>query len=256
MTTHLVYGDAHAHPDFNNNRADLISRLIQEVKPDVVVNIGDNADMASLSSYDKGLAHFYGRNYRADVDAHLEFEDRVWSPVKALKKRMPHRVFCIGNHEDRISRALAKNPELQGALSMKDLDLERYYDLVVPYAGHGGPGEVEIDGISYAHYVVTGVSGRPLGSLHQGYSLLQKRHRSTTVGHQHVFSYEMEPTHRGERTLHGLSLPCMVDYPVSWAGNVVDLWSRGVVIKRDVQDGNYDLEFVSLARLKRLYGGA
>lgn len=254
MTTHLVYGDSHAHPDFPNDRADLLSKLIQDIKPDVVVNIGDNADLASLSSYDKGSAHFYGRNYRADIDAHLDFEDRVWSPIKRLKKKMPLRVTLHGNHEDRISRALAKNPELHGALSLKDLENERYYDIIVPYSGYGTPGETEIDGVSYAHYVPSGVSGRPLASIHQGYGLLQKRHRTTTVGHQHVFSYEMEPTYNGSKTLHGLCLPCFVDYPVDWAGNVVDLWTRGVVIKRNVYDGDYDLEFVSLNRLKKEYG--
>jgi hypothetical protein len=254
LTVHLVYGDAHAHPDFSNSRADLISKLIQDVKPDVVVNIGDNADMASLSSYDKGLAHFYGRNYRADVDAHLEFESRVWDPVRALKKKLPFRVTLHGNHEDRISRALAKNPELAGALSLKDLELERYYDAIVPYSGHGTPGEIEIDGVSYAHFVVSGISGRALAAQHQGFQLLAKRHRSTTVGHQHVFSYECESTHGGKRVLHGLSIPCMTDYPVSWAGNVVDLWSRGIIIKRNVEEGNYDLEFVSLKRLVQEYG--
>lgn len=254
-TTHLIVGDTHAHPDFDNSRADLLANLINDLRPDVYVHIGDSADMASLSTYDRGLSYFVGRNYRDDVNAHLEFEDRVWGPVKRQKKKLPRRVFCIGNHEDRISRALSKSPELQGAISMKDLQLEYFYDTVVPYEGHGTPGVIDIDGIDYAHYVVAGISGRPLASLHQGYQLLQKRHKSTTVGHSHVFSYNAQRTHQGSTTLHGLSIPCFVDYPVEWAGNVTDLWNTGVIIKHNVEEGDYDLEFVSIERLKRMYGG-
>lgn len=254
MTTHLVVGDTHAHPDHDNTRADLLSALIQDIKPDVYVHIGDSADMASLSTYDKGMSYFVGRNYKDDINSHLEFEDRVWGPVKRQKKKLPYRVFCIGNHEDRISRALSRAPELAGAISMKDLDLETIYDDVVPYDGYGTPGTIEIDGVAYGHYVVAGISGRPLGGIHQGYQLLQKRHQSTTVGHSHVFSYDRQNFNKGTKILHGLSLPCFVDYPVDWAGNVIDLWSRGVVIKRDVSDGNYDLEYVSLKRLQEVYG--
>lgn len=252
MTTHLVYGDAHAHPNFNNDRADLISKLIRDIQPDVVVNIGDNADMASLSAYDKGKAMFYGRNYKEDVAAHLEFDDRVWAPVRRMKKKLPFRVFCLGNHEDRITRALQSAPELSGAISMDDLELSRNYDLVVPYDGYGTPGYVEVDGITYAHYVVAGSMGRALSSIHQGYQLVQKKHRSVTVGHSHIFSYDRQTLGK-DQFIHGLSIPCMTDYPVDWAGNVTDLWSRGVVIKREVNDGDYDLQVISLDTLKKEY---
>lgn len=254
MSTHLVYGDCHAHPEHNNDRADLISRLIQDLRPTAVINIGDNADLPSLSAYDKGKAMFYGRSYRADIDAHLEFEDRVWTPIRRLKKRLPFRVFTIGNHEDRISRALQSSPELSGTISLKDLDLDRNYDVVVEYDGYGTPGSITVDGVSYAHYVVAGIQGRALSSVHQGYQLLQKRHRSTTVGHQHVFSYNSQSVGTDTK-IHGLSIPCMTDYPVDWAGNVTDLWDRGVIIKRNVYQGDYDLQFVSLRTLQKEYGG-
>lgn len=253
MTTHLVFGDAHAHPDFNNDRATLLGRMILDIKPDVVVNIGDGADMPSLSSYDKGLSHFTGRNYRQDVESFLDFEDKLWSPIKTARRKLPHRVFCIGNHEDRIERAIAKSPELDGAISMSHLRLHKTYDKVVPYDGYGTPGIIEIDGIQYAHYVVAGVSGRPLSGLHHGNSLIQKRHVSTTVGHTHVFNYSSVPIKGGQQRLNGLALPCLTDYSVDWAGNVTDLWSRGVVIKRNVKDGGYDLEYVSLERMIKDY---
>ena len=253
MAIHLVYGDVHASAGSDLSRADLLSKLIWDTKPDVVVNIGDVCDLPSLSSYDKGLSFFYTRNYKEDISAHLEFEDRVWSPIKRQKKGMPFRVVCIGNHDFRIERALQKSPELSGAISLKDLDLERYYDQIVPYDGYGTPGLVSIDGIQYGHYVPAGLTGKALSSIHQGYQLIQKRHRSTTVGHSHVFSYETQSVGM-DKFIHGLSLPCFTEENFGWAGNITELWNRGVVIKREVENGDYDLEFVSLKKLKRVYG--
>lgn len=252
-TTHIVYGDAHAHPMFDNDRADLISKLIQDVSPDVVVNLGDNADMPSLSSYDKGLRHFYNRNYKEDINSSLDFDYRVWDPIRKRKKKLPTRLVLVGNHEQRIEKALDRSPELNGAISLKDLEYERNYDIVVPYSGFGTPGVYSLDGILYAHYVIAGVSGKALASTHQGYQLLQKYHKSVTVGHQHMLSYSIQSIGK-DKTINGLCAPCLVDYNVDWAGEIQSLWNRGIIIKHNVEDGVYDLEYVSLDRLRKEYG--
>ena len=79
--THLIIPDSHAHPDYNNNRYDWIGKLILDLKPDVLINIGDTADMPSLSAYDKGKASFHGRNYEKDINAHLDAQERMWGPI-------------------------------------------------------------------------------------------------------------------------------------------------------------------------------
>ena len=61
--------DAHAHPEHNNNRADLVGKLLADLKPDVFINGGDMWCLPSFSNYDKGKARFHGRAYRRDLDA-------------------------------------------------------------------------------------------------------------------------------------------------------------------------------------------
>src|SRR5690242_10114791 len=100
--SHLVIPDPHAHYQHANTRADWLARLIIDRKPDVVVCLGDLADMPSLSGYDRGKRTFQGRTYRQDIDSALEFNDRLWAPVRATKKRLPLRVILEGNHEHRI----------------------------------------------------------------------------------------------------------------------------------------------------------
>jgi hypothetical protein len=207
--------------------------------------------MPSLSSYDRGTKAFQGRNYRADVDAHLEFNDKLWSVVKNSKRRLPRRVFLEGNHEHRIKKAINLQPELEGAISFSDLELDRYYTDIIEYNGRS-PGVFSLDGISYAHFFISGVLGKSIGGAHPAYSILGKGHGSATAGDLHLLSYEVQ-TGIGGRRLQGMVAGCYQDYDSDWAGEANKLWWRGVVVKRNVSDGVYDPEFISIQRIKKEY---
>ena len=250
--THLIIPDQHAHPEHNNDRADYLARLIIDLRPDVVINMGDQWDMPSLSGFDKGKKAFEGRSVARDIDVGREFSDRMWSPVKHTRKRLPYRVFLEGNHEERIKRIVNEDSKLDGWLGTEHLEIERWYDVFVPYNGNT-PGVLCIDGIHYAHYFVSGVKGRPISGEHPAYSLLTKEFVSCTAGHTHVLDY-CERTNVGGTKIHGLVAGVYHDYDSDWAGECNKLWWRGVVIKRGVENGTYDPEFVSLKRLKEEYG--
>jgi len=251
--THLIVPDQHAHYQFHNDRADWLGKLIKELRPDVVVNMGDAADMPSLSSYDKGTRAFQGRNYRKDIDAHLDFQDRMWHPIKRAKKKLPYSCILEGNHEHRIKRALNLSPELDGAISFDDLDFKRYYDEVIEYTGRT-PGVHVVDSVHYAHFFVSGVMGRAISGEHPAYSLLTKEFVSCTQGHVHTADYSIRTT-VGGRKINGLVCGVYQDYWADWAGEVNKLWWRGVVVKRNVEDGNYDLQFISMDSLRKEYDG-
>jgi hypothetical protein len=51
----------------------------------------------------------------------------------------------------------------------------------------------------------------------------------------------------------GLSAGCYFDYEADWAGASNKLYWRGIVIKRNVEDGSYDPQFVSLDAIKKEY---
>ncbi len=249
--THLVIPDQHAHPDFSNRRADYLAGLLNDLRPDVVINIGDAADMASLSAYDKGKRSFYGRSYRKDIDAHLEFQSRMWDPVRARKKKLPYKVVLEGNHERRVEKALDLSPELEGTIGFQDFDFDRYYDEVIRYDG-GTPGTIELDGVTYGHYLVSGLMGKPISGLHPAAMLNARTHRSCVVGHSHTIDYSVTTAVDGVK-LQSLVAGCYQDYEAPWAGVVNRMWWAGVVILHDVENGTYDPEFVSLSRLERYY---
>ena len=249
---HLVIPDPHAHYQHHNKRAEWVGRLIADLKPDEVINMGDGADMPSLSSYDRGKGNFSGRTYKQDIDAWLDFDDRMWHYIRKLKKKRPTATFLEGNHEERMKRAVNIQPELEGMIGLHDMNLKKNYHRIVEYKG-STPGVINIDGINYAHYFISGIMGRPIGGLHPAYSLLTKEFRSCTSGHIHVLDFCERTAITGDKQL-GLVCGVFQDYDSDWAGEINKLWWRGVIIKRNVENGYYDPEFISIERLRKEYG--
>lgn len=250
----LVVPDPHAHPNYNNNRADWLGQYIKDTKPDVVVNMGDTFDMPSLSSFDKGKASFHGASYEKDINAGLDFLDRMWNPIRAAKKKKPYSVFLEGNHCHRLKKVLEYQPELAGdrfGVSYKNYQLNDYHNEVVYYEGQT-PGIYTCEGVSFAHFMVSGLMGRPIGGEHHASSLLAKNHSSCVVAHSHTVDWAVRSSPTGKRVM-GLVAGVFQDYKSAWAGNLNNLWWSGVVRLRDVEDGVYDPEFISISALRREY---
>ena len=251
---YLICPDIHSHPDHHNDRADWLGQFIKDRKPDVVVNMGDTWDLPSLSSFDKGKASFNGANYERDIDSGLDFQDRMWHPIKKSKKKQPRKVFLEGNHEHRLNKVLEYEPHLAGdryGISYKNFQLEHYYHDIVMYEG-GTPGIITLDGISFAHFMVSGLMGRPIGGDHHAASLLAKNYSSCVVGHSHTADFAIRSGSNGKKIM-GLVAGVYQDYDSGWAGSCNRLWWRGLVYLRNVEDGVYDPEFISLETLKKEY---
>lgn len=240
--------DSHAHPDHDNKRYEWLGHLIVDLRPDVVVDIGDWADMPSLCSYDRGKKSFEGRRYHRDIAAAVEAQDRMFSIIKRQKKKLPRFVRTLGNHENRINRAVEMDPVLEGTIGLNDLQSREY-----GWEEHPFLDQVRIDGITYSHYFVSGVAGRPIGGEHPAHSLITKKFRSCTQGHVHTFDHTVRASVDG-RKIHGCVVGVYQDYYADYAGQANEIWNPGVVVKRGVENGEYDVEWISMKRLKEAYG--
>lgn len=254
--TAVVFTCAHSKPTVSNERALWLSELIYDVRPDYVVDLGDTVDLQSLASQDVGKPGLMVMsNYEADIDHHLDFQEKLRYKVKKNKVKRPAYFGFEGNHEHRIKTALEKDPRLAGhkkGISFKDLETPRYYSEYHEYYC-GAPALAEYDGVSYAHFVAAGNYGTAMSGEHHAYSLIKKRHSSTTVGHSHKRNvYFKDDAHPNPSI--GLVAGCFKGNDEHWAGQANRDWWKGVVIKRNIQDGWYDPEFVSLGALKKAYG--
>ena len=130
-------------------------KAICDYLPDVVVHIGDHADMPSLSSHDvKGSKYFEGLRYQKDIDSAKEGMAKMLKPLrdyqanlKKSKKKpyAPRMVMTVGNHENRINRAVNNNPMLEGLISIDDLNYDHDWEV------HPFLQPVFINGVGFSH---------------------------------------------------------------------------------------------------------
>jgi hypothetical protein len=254
--TAIVYTCAHSSPEQSLERFTWLGDLIEDVKPDYVVDLGDGADMKSLNTYDTRYPQaIVSQSYQRDVESYNEAMDRIWGRYKISKKKRPFRIGLEGNHENRIKKAIAHDPRVEGSkfgISFSHLQTDHWFDDYHEYAD-SAPAIADYDGVSYAHYFSSGNYGSPVSGLHHAYTLLQNRNHSSTCGHSHKRSlYFKDSAH--PRGIIGLVAGCYKGGREAWAGQANQDWWKGVVIKRNLCDGLYEPEFVSLERIRVEYG--
>ena len=128
--THFVLPDVQAKDGNDFSFLTCIGKYIIAKKPDVIVCLGDFADMESLSSYDVGKKSFEGRSYSKDLWAARDAMDALLKPLFDFNERArrnkdktykPEMHLLLGNHEDRINRAINDDRKLDGLISTDDL---------------------------------------------------------------------------------------------------------------------------------------
>lgn len=242
----VVVPDSHAHSDFSGERYTWLGKLIADLRPDYVLDIGDFFDMPSLSSYDRGKTSFEGRRYFKDITAGIEAQDRLRTEVVKKKRKLPKFIRTLGNHEHRIIRAIETDSILEGTIGLKDLESKEYGWEEFPFLQ-----PVEIQGVRFQHYFTSGVKNLPLGGRHPAYQLLVTEHTSCVMGHSHLKDTAIQSA--GNKFIQAAVVGCFVDYHMDWAGPSNSKWNRGIYIMKNVENGMWDDEWISINRLKEVY---
>lgn len=260
MSSLLVIPDAHAHYDYDNDRFDWLGEYIMDERPDIIVCLGDIADMPSLSSYDKGTRGFEGRRYWKDVEVTRDAQAKLFGPVikhnarQAKNKKQqykPRTVMIGGNHEEgRISKVTQMHPELHETITMGDLHFDLYWDEYIPYKAIGF-----VEGFAFSHYFVSGLMGRPIGGENAAKALLAKQGMSCIAGHSHLLDFAVRTRADGKKMM-GLVAGCYVHPGMveGWNANTASLWWNGITMLKGVDNGwAEDVQFVSQETLRNRY---
>jgi hypothetical protein len=245
--THMVIPDIQAKPNVEHDHLEWIANYAIDKRPDVIIQIGDWADMPSLSLYDKGKKCYEGRRYVKDIEAANYSLERFERTLEDYNRNNPHtpynprKVITFGNHEYRIVRACELDASLDGKLSINDLDFERR-----GWERHDFLQVVEIDGVQYSHYFISGTMGRPVSSAA---ALLRARGSSATMGHVQRMDVAYHPQTQQIGLMCGTCYLHDEDYLGPQGNNA----PRQIILKHEVEDGRYDLMAVSLRFLKKRY---
>lgn len=254
MSRILVIPDTQCKSGIDMSYLEFIGKYWLEKQPDIVVHIGDHADMPSLSSYDAGTKSFEGRRYKADIEAAREGMDRLLKPISdynhkqrknGKKQYKPRMVLTLGNHENRINRAVNTDPKLDGTIGIHDLRYEDYGWDVRPFLE-----VVVIDGIAFSHYFVTGSMGRPASSAQ---AILAKKHQSCIAGHQQGRQVAYGTKADGS-TITAIIAGSSYEHEEEYMGIQGNRHWRGVVMLHEAQNGSFDESFISSTYLRKKYG--
>lgn len=244
---HIMVPDMQIHPDLTKDHCTWIGKFIADSQPDVVVNIGDFADMPSLSSYDMGRKAGEGARYSRDIEAVQEGMERMMAPIARKTRYNPELHLTLGNHEERILRHVNSYPHLEGTLGYEDLGYEEF-----GWTVHEFLKPVLVDGIAYAHYFSNPFSGKPMGG--SASNVLKNVGMSCVQGHKQTLE-----TATRTCPITGKQEWCIIagaayPYDFPYKGPTGNKHWRGVVVLNEVGDGDFDPSFVSLAYLEKNYG--
>lgn len=254
--TTVVYSCAHSDPEASNERFDWLGAFLYDLKPDMVVDLGDGADMRSLNSYDTRYPQaIVSQSYEADIESYNDAQDRLRHKFKYHRKKKPYWVGFEGNHEHRIKKAVAADPRLEGqkyGISFSHLQTDNWFDDYHEYH-NSGPAKAQYDGVLYSHYISSGNFGTAISGIHHAYTLLSNVGCSVSVGHSHKYGYYYHGS-TFPNPIIGHVVGCFKGKEESWAGQSNDSWRTGVVVKRNLENGVYDHSWVSLDALRKEYG--
>lgn len=214
----LVFGDVH-FPQQDDKALEVLRKVVQDTKPDLVVCLGDVLDCKAFSTHSPDI--------EGDTPYHHELEqaNRLFDFIQKYSKKL---VMLEGNHEYRVVRYAARERAGRASLSLlsprKNLGKGRRNFEYVPYDGKKG---------MYAHYAIS----PSLAAVH-GWSFAQdatRQHlklsqgRSIVHGHTHRADHVMSQKVWSPGTVEAMSAGCLCDLvPTYNAGSPVT-WVHGFV---------------------------
>lgn len=249
----LVIPDAQVTPGVPLDHLRWMGNYIVKKRPDIIVNIGDFADMASLSSYDVGKKSFEGRRYTNDINSAHQGMLTLLEPLRDLQTRQratKHKVYqpemhlTLGNHENRINRAINNDPKLEGLISTADLAYEDF-----GWTVHDFLDVITLQGISFSHYFATGAMGRPSTSAS---AQLNRQHTSCIAGHQQGLQIATGKRADGS-LLTSIIAGSFYLHDEEYLGKQGNVHWRGALMLHGCENGQFDLNLLPMRYLQEKY---
>lgn len=147
----MIMPDSH-HPFENKRAVELLFRIAEHVKPDVLINLGDHFDFFAVSDHQKDPRH------RMDLAWEIAEGDKTLKTFDSFGV-FKRKIFCEGNHEQRLTRFIADKAQevyraiapaglLQTRTLPEALDLKARGWEWIPYKDYG-----RIGGLHFTHDV-------------------------------------------------------------------------------------------------------
>lgn len=220
---------------------------IRDYKPDRLIDLGDDADLSSLSSYATAREK-EGQRLHKDIEAANKADDILFEAMGDFRPDSLDKL--MGNHNERLQRFINDHPLLEGVLGFHLFNHDEYRWRFHPYF-HGAPQIVTLDGVAYAHYFANVNTGNPIGG-NAAYKLAQIG-QPFVQGHVQGYDIGTRQYATG-RVIRGIVAGSCYLHDEDYKGHANEHW-RGAVVLNEVQDGVFSEMPLTMNYLCEKYEG-
>jgi hypothetical protein len=252
----------------HDERAMSVARtMCKDLRPDVIVNLGDTVDLPNLSKYDPDSNHFLTTLQQSFNRVHTFYAElRADNPEAKI-------VEVDSNHNARIGKFVLKHAMEFYGLRQAGQPPEAWPVLTYPFLANLDAVGVEwVSGYEAAEYHYSDdlifIHGKEVRSNGSTAELLSKKYPYTNVvaGHGHKAQTHTRTTNDGKYlTAIQAGTLCKTTGEVPGYGTAVDDmgvpvrkqmdWQQGVVVIKDYGEGYYEFTHVYIKDGKAFYNG-
>ena len=239
MKTCVFFADRHLiHDEQPHWSWTLFKEFLRDFKPDILVDGGDHLDLPYISSFNKDkLLLLEGKRLKKDFDLLNE-------ELAELKGLTGERfLFLQGNHEERLERAVQKQPLLEGMVDLEaNADFEslgiEYYPL--------NKQPVKIGKLHFMH-------GTRTGKYSANQHLMQYM-GNVVFGHVHRFQshYHGIPLRNDEMGANAVG--CLCGKWPEWAKSPMH-WQNGFAVIYFDEKGYFNFYPVIMTKKRFIFNG-
>ena len=213
-------------------------RFVQDFKPDILIDGGDHLDLPYISSFNKDkLLLLEKKRLKKDFDALRE-------ELVALRATTDRMLFLEGNHEERLKRAVEKQPMLEGTVDLvanidfKSLDIEYYPALKQP---------VKVNKLHVLHGTYT--------TEHHAKKHLMKYMGNVIYGHIHKFQTFSQGVPLNDEEWGAWAIGCLCDKSPAWLRGRPGHWQNGFAVIYFDDRGYFNVYPVIMTKKKFIFEG-
>lgn len=245
----VLFADAHNQPGMSLDRFEWLAKLVNEVKPDYLVDLGDTDEIGSLSGHEKNET--YKGKMKPLLAADLEASARC---AKLLKDKITHpckKIRTLGNHEQRIKTYENNNPEIFGiAWNIYAEIWEKTGWTLYDYGAY-----VNVGGVNFTH-VPFDQNGKPVAGENAVKKVAEKSQSDCAFGHLHYESIIRAHKFGTDNSVTVLGAACFMPdgYRPDYVRNTRKEYQRGCYVLM-VKDGRIvSIKNFAMSELQAIYG--
>jgi len=238
MKSAVYFADRHlVHDEPAHWSWELFINFVKDFHPDILIDGGDHLDLPYISSFNKEkLLLLEGKRLSKDFD-------NLTTELRQLRDTTERMLFLEGNHEERLQRAIEKQPLLEGMAELTtNVDFEalgiEYHPL--------DKQPVAIGKLNFLHGTYTGE--------HHAKKQLMKYMGSVIYGHVHAFQmYSMGVPLRNDEW-GAWSVGCLCDKNPTWMRGPAH-WANGFAVIYFTDAGHFNIYPVVMTKKRFIFNG-